>query len=43
LVAHEISDFVFFATAAPLLYAAIRKVVRRQIGEVRPHPLDSNP
>ena len=43
LVAHEISDFVFFATAAPLLYAAIRKVVRRQIGEVRPHPLDSKP
>ncbi|MDA4114369.1 MAG: hypothetical protein OK474_10010 [Thaumarchaeota archaeon] len=43
MVAHEVSDFVFFAIAAPVLYAAIRRVVRRQIGEVRPHLLDSKP
>jgi hypothetical protein len=43
MVAHEISDFVFFAVAAPVLYAAIRRVVRRQVGEVRPHLLDSKP
>jgi len=43
MIAHEISDFVFFAIAAPVLYAAIRRVVRRQIGEVRPHLLDPKP
>ncbi len=45
MVAHEVSDFVFFATVAPLLYAAIRKVARRQVGVVqpRPHLLDSKP
>ncbi|MDA4122271.1 MAG: hypothetical protein OK456_03715 [Thaumarchaeota archaeon] len=28
MVAHELSDFVFFALAAPALYAAIRRVTR---------------
>jgi hypothetical protein len=46
MLAHEISDFVFFATAAPALYGAINKVVRRQMGAAAvtpPHLLDSNP
>jgi hypothetical protein len=30
MLAHEISDFVFFATVAPLLYVAVRKVAVRQ-------------
>jgi uncharacterized membrane protein len=30
MLAHEISDFVFFATVAPVLYAAVRKVALRQ-------------
>lgn len=29
LLAHEISDFVFFATVAPILYAAISKMLRK--------------
>lgn len=29
MLAHEVSDFVFFATLAPLLYSAMRKVLRR--------------
>lgn len=36
LLAHEISDFVFFATVAPLLFSAVRKVVRRQASAVVP-------
>jgi hypothetical protein len=28
MVAHEVSDFVFFAVAAPALYAAIRRVLK---------------
>jgi hypothetical protein len=28
MIAHELSDFVFFAVAAPALYAAIRRVLR---------------
>ncbi len=28
MVAHELSDFVFFAVAAPALYAAIRRVTK---------------
>jgi uncharacterized membrane protein len=45
MVAHEVSDFVFFAIVAPLLYGAIRVVLRRQMGAVsgRPHILDSKP
>jgi hypothetical protein len=45
MVAHEVSDFVFFAVVAPLLYGAIRLVLRRQMGVVasRPHLLDSKP
>ena len=45
MVAHEVSDFVFFAIVAPLLYGAIRVVLRRQMGVVtgRPHLLDSKP
>jgi uncharacterized membrane protein len=30
MLAHEISDFVFFATVAPVLYAAVRKVALHQ-------------
>jgi hypothetical protein len=30
MLAHEVSDFVFFSTVAPLLYGAVRKVARRQ-------------
>jgi uncharacterized membrane protein len=30
MLAHEVSDFVFFSAVAPLLYGAIRKVARRQ-------------
>ncbi|MDA4132567.1 MAG: hypothetical protein OK454_05495, partial [Thaumarchaeota archaeon] len=30
MLAHEISDFVFFSTVAPLLYVAVRKVALRQ-------------
>jgi len=30
MLAHEISDFVFFATVAPVLYASVRKVALRQ-------------
>ena len=29
MLAHEVSDFVFFATAAPVMYIAIRRVMRR--------------
>jgi uncharacterized membrane protein len=45
MVAHEVSDFLFFALLAPVLYAAIRKIARRQIGPVgvRPYSLSSNP
>ncbi len=45
MVAHEVSDFVFFAVVAPLLYGAIRSVLRRQMGVAsgRPHLLDSKP
>ncbi len=45
MVAHEVSDFVFFAFLAPALYGAIRKVARRQIGpmEARNYPLSSKP
>lgn len=31
MLAHEISDFVFFATFAPLVYAAVRKVAVRNL------------
>jgi len=30
MLAHEVSDFVFFATVAPVLYIAARKVALRQ-------------
>ncbi len=45
MVAHEVSDFLFFAIVAPLLYGAIRAVLRRQMGVVAgvPHLLDSKP
>ena len=28
MIAHELSDFVFFAVAAPALYSAIRRVMK---------------
>jgi len=31
MVAHEVSDFVFFAVAAPALYAAIRRVLKTRL------------
>ena len=37
MLAHEVSDFVFFATVAPLLYVAVRKVALRQRSEVALH------
>jgi hypothetical protein len=30
MLAHEISDFAFFSTAAPILYAAIRRVMKNR-------------
>ncbi len=44
MLAHEISDFVFFSTVAPVLYVAIRKVARRRgFVEVRSQVLDAKP
>jgi len=45
MVAHEVSDFVFFAVIAPLFYGAIQKVLRRQVGAAvsRPQVPDSKP
>ncbi|MGA2665121.1 MAG: hypothetical protein ABSF83_09275 [Nitrososphaerales archaeon] len=40
MVAHELSDLFFFATVAPLVYAAVEKVARRQAVMVPP-PLSS--
>jgi len=34
MLAHEISDFVFFATVAPVLYVSVRKVALRQKSEL---------
>jgi hypothetical protein len=38
MFAHEISDFVFFATVAPLLYIAVRRVALRQNSELALRP-----
>jgi hypothetical protein len=38
MLAHEISDFVFFATVAPLLYAAVRKVAIREPSRIASSP-----
>jgi hypothetical protein len=45
MVAHEASDFFFFATLAPILYGAIRRVAKREIEvvSVGPQVLDSKP
>lgn len=42
MVAHETSDFVFFAFLAPLLYTAIRKVAKRQVGLVSVLPQETS-
>lgn len=36
MLAHEISDFAFFATVAPALYSAVFKVIRPRTGHVQP-------
>jgi hypothetical protein len=38
MLAHEVSDFVFFATVAPVLYLAARKVALRQKSALVPSP-----
>ena len=42
MLAHELSNFVFFATVAPLLYAAIRRVAYRP-GGAAAQPARSKP